>query len=57
MKSAILFIIGLLIVFLMVADTTINGESPYIHMEYPVRAVVIVILCGVVGWIGTMIKC
>lgn len=57
MKSAILFIIGMFIVLIMIGDTTINGESPYIHMEYPVRAVVIVIFCGVVGWIGTMIKC
>lgn len=57
MKSAMLFIIGMFIVFIMIADATINGEPPYIHMEYPVRAVVILILCGVVGWIGTMIKC
>lgn len=57
MKSAILYIIGILVAFLMMAHTTINGVFPYIHMEYPVRALVIIILCGVVGWIGTMIKC
>lgn len=56
MKSIILCIIGTLIVFLMLARTTINGVFPYIHMEYPIRALVIIILSGVVGWIGTMIK-
>ncbi len=57
MKSTILCIIGTLIVFLILARTTINGVFPYIHMEYPVRAFVIIILSGVVGWIGTMVKC
>lgn len=57
MKSTILCIIGILIAFLMIARTTINGVFPYIHMEYPIRALVIVILLGVVDWIGTMIKC
>ena len=57
MKSLILCIIGILTVFLMIARTTINGVFPYIHMEYPIRALVIVILLGVVGWIVTMKKC
>lgn len=57
MKSLILCIIGILIVFLMIARTTINGVFPYIHMEYPIRALVIIVMSIVVGMIGMQIKC
>lgn len=57
MKSLILCIIGILIVFLMIARTTINGVFPYIHMEYPFRAIAIIAMSVVVGLIGNMIKC
>ena len=48
--------IAILLLFIMIARTTINGVFPYIHMEYPVRAIVIIILSGVVGRIETLIK-
>lgn len=54
MKSTILRIIGILFVFLMIAHTTINGVFPYIHMEYPVRAIAIVVISVIVGLIGRL---
>ena len=57
MKEAILTIIAIVLIFFMIARTTINGVFPYVHMEYPVRGVVVLILSGIVGWIGTLIKC
>lgn len=54
MKSTILNIIGILIVCLMIARTTINGVFPYIHMEYPVRAIAIVVISVIVGLIGRL---
>lgn len=54
MKLTILRIIGIIIVFLMIAHTTINGVSPYIHMEYPVRAIAIVVISVIVGLIGRL---
>lgn len=56
MKELIMTSIAILLLFIMIARTTINGVFPYIHMEYPVRAIVIIILSGVVGGIGTLIK-
>ena len=56
MKELIMASIAILLLFIMIARTTINGVFPYIHMEYPVRAIVIIILSGVVGGIGTLIK-
>ena len=57
MKEAILTIIAIVLIFFMIARTTINGVFPYVHMEYPVRGIVVLILSGIVGWIGTLIKC
>lgn len=56
MKELIMTSIAILLLFIMIARTTINGVFPYIHMEYPVRAIVIIILSGVVGRIETLIK-
>lgn len=54
MKSTTLRIIGILFVFLMIAHTTINGVFPYIHMEYPFRAIAIVVISVIVGLIGKL---
>lgn len=57
MKSLILYLLAIILFFLFVGRTTIDGTFPYIHVEYPIRAVVIIALVILVGWIGTMIKC
>ena len=56
MKSVILCIIGILIMFLFLAHTTINEVFPYIHMEYPIRAIAIIVMSIVIGMIGMQIK-
>lgn len=57
MKSTILCIIGIFIAFLMMAHSTINGVFPYIHMEYPVRAIAIFVMSIIVCLIRIQIKC
>jgi uncharacterized membrane protein len=57
MKSLILYLLAIILFFLFVGRTTIDGTFPYTHVEYPIRAVVIIVLVVLVGWIGTMIKC
>lgn len=57
MKSLILYLLAIILFFLFVGRTTIDETFPYIHVEYPIRAVVIIVLVVLVGWIGTMIKC
>lgn len=56
MKLVILCIIGILIMFLFLARTTINEVFPYIHMEYPIRAIAIIVMSIVIGMIGMQIK-
>ena len=52
----IAYIVGLVVCFLFIGHTTINSTFPYIHMEYPIRAIVTLVLILVVGIIGTLIK-
>lgn len=41
----------------MMAHSTINGVFPYIHMEYPVRAIAIFVMSIIVCLIRIQIKC
>ena len=36
-------------VYLFISDTTINKTFPYIHVQYPLRGLVIFIGCTIVG--------
>jgi len=56
MKSLILCLIVIVLFFLFEGRTTIDKIFPYIHVEYPIRAVVVIALGLFVGWIGTTIK-
>lgn len=56
MKSMILYLLAITLFFLFVGRTIIDGTFPYIHVEYPIRAVVMIVLVVLVGWIGTIIK-
>ena len=38
----ILELIAIVIVWLYVAETTIDGRFPYVHMNYPIRGLIMV---------------
>ena len=44
--------IGLVFAFLMLGRTTINGVYPYLHIEYPLRALFAI----VIGLVSALIK-
>lgn len=48
--------IGLVFVFLMLGRTTVNGVFPYVHIEYPLRALFVIALSFVIGWVSTLIE-
>lgn len=52
----LIFGIGLVFVFLMLGRTTINGVFPYVHIEYPLRALFVIALGVVIGYVSTFIK-
>lgn len=43
-------------VYLFISDTTINKTFPYIHVQYPLRGLVILIGCTIVGILAMHIK-
>ena len=48
--------IGLVFAYLMLGRTTVNGVFPYVHVEYPLRALFVIALSVVVGYVSTFIK-
>ena len=48
--------IGLVFVFLMLGRTTVNGVFPYVHIEYPLRALFVIAMAIVIGWVSVLIK-
>lgn len=54
--TLLIFGIALMLVYLMLGRTTVNGAFPYVHVEYPLRALFIIAVSVVVGWISTFIK-
>lgn len=58
MKVIEVIIVAIIFVFafLYIGCTTINSEFPYIHIEYPVRGLVAIILTFVLAWILTNVN-
>lgn len=54
--TLLIFGIGLVFVFLMLGRTTVNGVFPYVHIEYPLRALFVIAMSCVIGWMSTLIK-
>ncbi len=52
----LIFGIGLVFAYLMLGRTTVNGVFPYVHVEYPLRALFIIAVSVVFGYISTFIK-
>lgn len=52
----LIFGIGLVFAYLMLGRTTVNGAFPYVHVEYPLRALFVIALSMVIGWVSTFIK-
>lgn len=48
--------IVLVCIFLMLGRTTVNGVFPYVHVEYPLRALFVFAMSFVIGWVSTLIK-
>lgn len=51
-----IFVFGLVFAFLILGRTTINGVFPYVHVEYPLRALFVIALGMVIGYVSTLIK-
>lgn len=56
-KIVALLIVGIVLVFvfLMLGRTTINGVYPYLHIEYPLRGLFVIVM-SVIGWVAILIK-
>ena len=54
--TLLIFGIALMLVYLMLGRTTVNGVFPYVHIEYPLRALFVIVLSMVIAWIATFIK-
>ena len=48
--------IGLVFVFLMLGRTTVKGVFPNVHIEYPLRALFVIAMAIVIGWVSVLIK-
>ena len=48
--------IGLVFVFLMLGRTTVNGVFPYVHIEYPLRALFVIAMSVLIGYLSILIK-
>jgi uncharacterized integral membrane protein len=58
-KDAIIIAIELFLivcVYLFISHTTINKTFPYIHVQYPLRGLIIFIGCTIVGILAMHIK-
>ena len=57
-KIIALLILGIVLVFvfLMLGRTTINGVFPYVHVEYPLRALFVIAMGIVIGSVSVLIK-
>lgn len=54
--TLLVFGIALVLVYLMLGRTTVNGVFPYVHVEYPLRALFVIALSMVIGWVSTFIN-
>ena len=54
--TLLIFGIGLVFVFLMLGRTTVNGVFPYVHIEYPLRALFVSAMSVLIGWVSILIK-
>lgn len=57
-KIIALLIVGIVLVcvFLMLGRTTINGVFPYVHVEYPLRALFVIAMSVLIGYLSILIK-
>lgn len=57
-KIIALLIVGIVLVcvFLMLGRTTVNGVFPYVHVEYPLRALFVIAMGIVIGLMSALIK-
>ena len=57
-KIIALLIVGIVLVsvFLMLGRTTVNGVFPYVHIEYPLRALFVIAMGIVSGLMSVLIK-
>lgn len=54
--ALLIFGIGLVLAFLFLGRTTINGVFPYVHVEYPLRALFVIAMGIVIGYLSILIK-
>lgn len=54
--TLLVFGIGLVFAFLFSGQTTINGVFPYVHIEYPLRALFVIAMGIVIGLVSALIK-
>lgn len=54
--ALLFFGIGLVFAFLFLGQTTINGVFPYVHIEYPLRALFAIAMGIVSGLVSVLIK-
>ena len=54
--ALLIFGIGLVFALLFLGRTTINGVFPYVHVEYPLRALFVVAMGIVIGLVSALIK-
>ena len=57
-KIIALLIVGIVLVcvFLMLGRTTVNGVFPCVHVEYPLRALFVIAMGIVIGYLSILIK-
>ena len=54
--TLLIFGIGLVFVFLMLGRTTVNGVFPYVHIEYPLRALFVIAMSVLIVFVSIQIK-
>ena len=54
--ALLIFGIGLVLAFVFLGRTTVNGVFPYVHVESPLRALFVIAMGIVIGLVSALIK-